>query len=87
MKGEVIFGISNPALLGEMFGFLALFFGPSGRWLNKLSIVPDFCEERVDVDANIYGHVTPVVLLVYFLRIIINRDVRRVITLSKEKEK
>lgn len=77
IKGHIIVGINNPVLLGEMYGFISLVFGPRGKWLHKLDVIPDFVNQGAEVEARLKGRVTLGVLLYYFLRLYFDKDVRR----------
>lgn len=81
MKGEVCFGLEDPARTAEIYGVTSSLASMIDR---RLMIVPDMDEPQLSMDVAITGRIFAGYVVLCVLKIIINRDVRRVIRYTKK---
>ena len=77
-SGEVQYGMEDPADTGQVLGIISLF----PFWYRyKISVIPDFTAENVYVKGKLTmkGHIRSVHVLISGIRIIKNKDIRKVI--------
>lgn len=76
-------GIGDPASTGQLMALQGMFY-PILQ--NRVRIVPDFEEKRIEGSFHIKGRIRIAVLLVCGLRVFINRNFRQLIKLLRKKE-
>ncbi len=77
-SGEIGFGMDDPANTGQILGIVSLF----PFWYRyRISVIPDFTAESLYVRGNfsIKGHMRSVHLLVTGIRLIKNKEIRKLI--------
>ena len=72
LSGKAELGLASPAATGRV---LAILSATMPLHKNKVRILPDFEHEHIDADGKITGRIFVIVLLVYAVRIILNRNV------------
>lgn len=73
VEGEVIFGMGDPAETGQALGVAAIFYG---FYPEKLRIVPDFEEKRLEGELRLQGGIRLIHLLMAALRLFADKNVR-----------
>jgi len=72
LSGKAELGLASPAATGRV---LAILSATMPLHKNKIRIRPDFENEHIDADGKFSGRIFVIVLLVYAVRIILNRNV------------
>lgn len=83
IEGNVIFGTGDPASTGEILGAAAVFYG---MYPEKLRIIPDFEEQRLEGNLHVKGKLRLIHLLIIMIRLIADKNVRYMIKKMKSKE-
>ena len=74
VKGYVHFGAQDPATTGQILMYLSIIYPVLPR---KLKLEPDFDEALVYGNIDIKGRLALIFVLVYLLRIVMNKDCKR----------
>lgn len=83
LKGYVEFGMENPETTGKILGGVSMFYALYG---NNILIVPNFNEKVMNVDLKLNGRIRFVVLLGIGLRLIRDKNLRRLLKLLKQED-
>lgn len=78
--GRVEFGLEDPYQMGQILAVLGVLMP---IYQDKLEVYPDFEEEKLKGDFSCKGRIIPGYLLFYFLKLLFNKEVRRVIKEGK----
>jgi hypothetical protein len=76
IKGDVMFGLSDPATTGYVLGMICIFYPVYHK---SVSVAPNFEMAMIEGDGEFSGKITIGVILYYGIRIVIDRRVRRLI--------
>ncbi len=76
IAGEIRFGTEDPAKTGMILGLIAILYPVIPE---KLQIEPEFTEAVLETDITCRGHLMLIVLFVRVIRILLCKDVRRLI--------
>lgn len=82
VRGYIRFGLDDPARTGQICGILAMLYP---RMPEKLEVIPDFQEACFEADVDIRGHVCLIYFLIQGIKIILNRNVRLLIKVVRQK--
>lgn len=82
IKGFIRFGLNDPARTGQVCGILALLYP---KMPEKLEVIPDFQEACFEADTVIKGRVFLIYLIVQGVKIILNKNVRLLIKVVRNK--
>lgn len=74
-------GFDNPETVGKIFEFYGIFYPMLHR---HVKFDGRFDEEIIDVEGSFKGHITAVTFLAVGLKILLNRNIRKVIKMFKE---
>ena len=74
IKGYVEFGTGEPESTGKALGVLGMLYGVYGK---GVTIVPDFYEKRLVADVSLKGRIRLVTVLVHCLRLIRDKQMKR----------
>lgn len=80
IKGNINFGMENPAATGQVLMYMSLIYPVMPR---KLNINPDFEKKILEGDIYIKGRVLILVMLWSAVRIYFDRDVKRALRIMK----
>lgn len=83
IEGNVVFGTGDPASTGEIIGAAAVFYG---LYPEKLQIVPDFEEKRLEGNLHVRGKLRLIHVLIIAFRLITDKNVRYSIKKIQSKE-
>lgn len=81
MKGEIHFGFEDPATTGQILVFLSILYSVLPR---KLHICPEFDKEVLEGNIMIRGRIILAVLLIAFVRVYFNKNIKRFIRIYKK---
>ena len=84
IRGKVIFGMDDPAATGMILGCLGVLYPVVP---DKLEILPDFLDSRIDADVSLGRGVVLAVPAFHAVRIVLQRDFRRLLRRLMRKEK
>ena len=88
ITGKIEFGLDEPHLTGQALGGVAIAYDMLGIDPEKVETIPHFEKEMIDARLEYKGHITVVVLLYYFLKFMLDPDIRKTIKfINKKKEK
>ena len=76
IRGTVRFGTDDPAKTGMILGLVSVFYPALP---GDLTIEPEFTESCLEADLYLKGRIVLFVLLVHVVRILLSRDVRKLI--------
>ena len=79
-RGRVEFGLEDPYVMGQILALLGMLMP---LYQDKLEVYPDFEEEKLKGDFFCKGRIIPGYLLFYVLKLLLNKEVRRVIKEGK----
>lgn len=79
-RGRVEFGLEDPYVMGQVLALLGMLMP---LYQDKLEVYPDFEEEKLKGDFSCKGRIIPGYLLFYVLKLLLNKEVRRVIKEGK----
>lgn len=71
LKGKCRFGMNDPALTGQIFGYTSIFY--SG-YTDKIWLEPDFEKQIVDIDIEIVGKIRLGYLVWIIILVVIRKD-------------
>lgn len=80
LLGRVEFGLEDPYQMGQILAVLGVLMP---IYQDKLEVYPDFEEEKLKGDFSCKGRIIPGYLLFYLLKLLFNKEVRRVIKEGK----
>ena len=85
LRGEIIFGMEDPYLLGKLLELLSFFYPLYGR---ELSLEPHFGEKRLEGWIYGRGHIRLIHLVLLGIPLLMDRRIRRLVSgAGGEKEK
>lgn len=85
LRGEIIFGMEDPYLLGKLLELLSFFYPLYGR---ELSLEPHFGEKRLEGWIHGRGHIRLIHLVLLGIPLLMDRRIRRLVSgAGGEKEK
>lgn len=73
LNGYVAFGMEDPASTGKILGTLSAFFP---IWGGHVTVVPDFDNKRLEVDADLKGRIMLGLLVIPALKVWFNKDIK-----------
>lgn len=76
-SGMLVYGVGDPYYTGKILEVLALLYPLYGE---VVQVCPWFEEEKLEVDADVKGHIHLIVLLVCFIRVWFSRKLRSIYT-------
>lgn len=79
-RGRVEFGLEDPYVMGQILALLGMLMP---LYQDKLEVYPDFEEEKLKGYFSCKGRIIPGYLLFYVLKLLLNKEVRRVIKEGK----
>ena len=82
ISGFIRFGLSDPARTGQICGILAMLYP---KMPEKLEVIPDFQEACFEADTVFKGHVFLIYIIIQGLKIILNKNVRLLIKVVRQK--
>ena len=82
ISGFIRFGLSDPARTGQISGILAMLYP---KMPEKLEVIPDFQEACFEADTVFKGHVFLIYIIIQGLKIILNKNVRLLIKVVRQK--
>ena len=71
--GYVAFGMDDPASTGKILGAASAFFP---IWGDHFTVVPDFENKRLEVDADVRGRIMLALLVIPALKVWFNKDIK-----------
>ena len=71
--GYVAFGMDDPASTGKILGTASAFFP---IWGDHFTVVPDFENKRLEVDADVRGRIMLALLVIPALKVWFNKDIK-----------
>ncbi|MCR4625302.1 MAG: DUF2953 domain-containing protein [Lachnospiraceae bacterium] len=71
--GYVAFGMDDPASTGKILGTVSAFFP---IWGDHFTVVPDFENKRLEVDADVRGRIMLALLVIPALKVWFNKDIK-----------
>lgn len=77
IKGYVAYGADNPATTGQVLGIVSVVYAKTGK---LLTIRPNFTEKQLECDVELKGHIQVFVLLVIAVKVVLNKELRKLIT-------
>lgn len=80
--GRVEFGLEDPYTMGQILAVLGILMP---IYQDKLTVIPDFEEEKLKGDFSLRGRIIPGYLVLQLFILIMNKEVRRVIKEGKEQ--
>lgn len=81
VKGDIVLGLGDPCITGEMLGVLAVIYA----WIGTgIKVTPDFMEKRFEGRIQMWGRLRIITLICIALRIIRNKEGKK---LQKELQK
>lgn len=83
LKGYVEFGMDNPETTGKVLGGISMFYALYG---NNITIIPNFDEKVIKANLKFKGRIRLVVLLGIGIRLIKDKNLRRLLKLLKQEE-
>lgn len=85
LRGEIIFGMEDPYLLGKLLELLSFFYPLYGR---ELSLEPHFGEKRLEGWIHGRGHIRLIHLILLGIPLLMDRRIRRLVSgAGGEREK
>lgn len=85
LRGEIIFGMEDPYLLGKLLELLSFFYPLYGR---ELSLEPHFGEKRLEGWIHGRGHIRLIHLVLLGIPLLMDRRIRRLVSgAGGEREK
>ncbi len=85
LRGEIIFGMEDPYLLGKLLELLSFFYPLYGR---ELSLEPHFGEKRLEGRIHGRGHIRLIHLVLLGIPLLMDRRIRRLVSgAGGEREK
>ena len=83
VKGEISFGFSDPYRTGQLLAFLAVAY----PWIpQSVSLYPDFEQEKLEGSVAFSGHIILIVVIVRVIKILLKKEVRKLIGKIRKKE-
>ena len=82
ITGTIEYGTGDPAMTGEILAGIAVFYPALPR---KLTILPDFEEQKLEADTDSHGRIVIGVLVFRVLKLLLTRDVRDFIARIRAK--
>ena len=82
LRGRVEFGLEDPYTMGQILAVLGILMP---IYQDKLTVIPDFEEEKLKGDFSLAGRIIPGYLVLQLFILIMNKEVRRVIKEGKEQ--
>lgn len=76
IKGQITYGTGDPASTGTQLGYVSIVFP---FYYDKIDITPDFENKIIDGEIYIRGRIRIVNILIYALKILVNKYVRRAV--------
>lgn len=73
LNGYVAFGMEDPASTGKILGSVSAFFP---IWGEHVTLVPDFENKRLEVDADLKGRIMIALLVIPALKVWFNKDIK-----------
>ena len=73
LNGYVAFGMEDPATTGKILGSVSAFFP---IWGGHVTLVPDFENKRLEVDADLKGRIMLALLVIPALKVWFNKDIK-----------
>ena len=73
LNGYVAFGMDDPATTGKILGTVSGFFP---IWGEHITLVPDFENKRLEVDADLKGRIMLGMLVIPALKVWFNKDIK-----------
>lgn len=73
LNGYVAFGMEDPASTGKILGTVSAFFP---IWGGHVTVVPDFDNKRLEVDADLKGRIMLGLLVIPALKVWFNKDIK-----------
>ncbi len=73
LNGYVAFGMEDPASTGKILGTFSAFFP---IWGGHVTVVPDFDNKRLEVDADLKGRIMLGLLVIPALKVWFNKDIK-----------
>lgn len=73
LNGYVAFGMEDPASTGKILGTVSAFFP---IWGEHVTLVPDFENKRLEVDADLKGRIMLALLVIPALKVWFNKDIK-----------
>ena len=83
ITGKVVFGLQDPADTGMVLAVVSPFFPVYGE---KIQVIPDFQEKRLDFSLTFRGRVYGCMLLYVALRLLLDHNVQIIIRKIRKKE-
>ena len=77
ISGKIAFGMKDPSTTGMIYGLSYILYP---AFPEKLDLEPDFEESRFDADVTVNGHIQLIVLVFRAVRILLQKDVRKLIS-------
>ena len=83
IEGNLLFGTGDPASTGQITGVIAAFYG---LYPEKLRIMPDFEEKRLEGNLYLKGKLRLIHVLIIAVRLIADKNVRYIIKKIQSRE-
>ncbi len=84
MKGTISFGLDDPSLTGQIYGLYAMLYGVHH---GKIIAIPYFDESVFKYNIQLKGHIRIYTVLIVFLKLYFDKDVKRLIRIFKQEDK
>ena len=75
-QGKVEFGLEDPYTMGQILALLGMLMP---IYQDKLVVIPDFEEQKLKGEVSLSGTIIPGYMIFWLLKLILNKEVRRVI--------
>lgn len=79
--GRVEFGLEDPYRMGQILAVLGILMP---IYQDKLTVIPDFEEEKLKGDVSLKGIIIPGYLVLHLFILLLNKEVRRIIKEGKQ---
>lgn len=84
IQADIVFGAGDPAYTGEILALLSIIY----TWSRgRITVTPDFENVIFEGSIKARGHIITGVLLIIMIRIVLNKDIRKLIAEYKSRRK